>query len=427
MNRDILINFIPEPKNEDVILYNTSLKNLIDIDVIKEYNDLLPVFNFRYQQYLGSKNNIELYEKKINGIYLFKPNWREEDYLYNLQNEKKTYSTLFGPIKKIESNIEILQKKINMIDDKIEIQIAKETKDIEDKKKNIDKRIDELVDKIINIKEIISTLKIEEKTLNENIKESEEDFIVLQNIVENIAKGECKCAYCGHKLSNVSENSLFYKKTVKNIENNKKQLEKLLENKSKNIEKLSSYENNLKELKEELNNCSKFKSQDFNFYQKKSTEVLKLEGIRDSMLNNISKLKKELENHSETKSRAFLDIKNTIEKYELSLDNLKKIKDMKYKMQEELTQFNEIKEDILKMKSKMDQYKEFISIYYKIYEQKAAEFCGKEFKFKIFDFDNYNLIEKFEIYYNNIEYNNLTPKSKKIVETTLEEKFLFYE
>ena len=97
MNRNILINFIPKPSNEDVILYNTSLKNLIDVDVLKEYSELLPIFNLRYQQYSASKNNIESFEKQINEIYLFKTNWTESDYLYNLQNEKKTYSTLFGP------------------------------------------------------------------------------------------------------------------------------------------------------------------------------------------------------------------------------------------------------------------------------------------------------------------------------------------
>ena len=59
--------------------------------------------------------------------------------------------------------------------------------------------------------------------------------------------------------------------------------------------------------------------------------------------------------------------------------------------------------------------------------KKLHFFCGKEFKFKIFDFENYNLIEKFEIFYNEIQYHNLTPKVKEEVEKILQEKFLFYK
>ena len=126
MDREHLINFIPKPSNENVILYDTTLKNLIDIDVFTEYNKLLPVFNFSQQMFLGYKNNIENYEKALNNLFLYQNSWSEEDYLFHLQNEKKTYANLYGPIKKIESNIEILQKKIKMTDEKIEMQITKE-------------------------------------------------------------------------------------------------------------------------------------------------------------------------------------------------------------------------------------------------------------------------------------------------------------
>ena len=61
----------------------------------------------------------KIFIETINKIYLFKSNWSEEDYLFHLQNEKKTYNTLYGPIKKLESNLDVLQKKIKMINDKI--------------------------------------------------------------------------------------------------------------------------------------------------------------------------------------------------------------------------------------------------------------------------------------------------------------------
>ena len=427
MNRDALINFIPKPSNRDVIVYDTSLKDLIDVDVFQEYNDLFPVFKEKYEQYIKYKNDIESYEKEINKIYLFKSDWSEEDYLYHLQNEKKTFSNLYYPIKKIESNIEVLQKKAKMFNEQIELQIAKENKAIEDRKKNIDKRIEENLEKVVNLKDILATLKIEKEKIKESLKENEEDFNILQGIIEDINNGECKCRYCKSKLSNVSENSLFYKRTYKNLEENKKQLEKLLEKKEKNDEQFKKYQKEIKEIQAELKNDINFKPESSNFYRKKSIEVLKLEGKRDAMLKDIEKLEKELKNDSQTKSKRFLDLKDKINKYELSLENLQKIKEMKKDLQQKKTLYTQLKEEVLDMKSKMDQYKTFLTIFFKIYEQKAAEFCGKDIKFKIFDFEGYTLIEKFEIYYKTIEFKNLTPQSKETVKKIWEEKFLFYD
>ena len=89
MDRKTLIDFIPKPTNNDVIIYDLSLKNLIDIDVFDEYNKLLPIYYETKKIYQYYKNNIELYEKKLNTIFLYKTNWSEDDYLLNLQNAKK--------------------------------------------------------------------------------------------------------------------------------------------------------------------------------------------------------------------------------------------------------------------------------------------------------------------------------------------------
>ncbi len=426
MNRDMLINFIPKPSNEDVIIYDTSLKVLIDVDVMVEYKNLLPVFNLYSEQFLKYKNNIEHYKQMINDIYLFKTNWSEEDYLYSLQNAKKTYATLFNPIKKLESNITMLQKKVNNIEDKIKIQIAKENKEIEEKKKNIDKKINQNVDNLISLKKVYATLKIEKDQINESLKDNEEDFKIIQGIIEDIKNGKCKCRYCNSVLPSVSKNSKFYKRTYKNLEENKKELEELLEKKKINDEKINAYEQNIKNIKEELKNDSNFKAEDYNFYHKKSIEVLKLEGQRDSILNNINDLQKELKNNPQYNSKQFSELKDKIQKYELSLENLQKIKEIKKENTEKLMEYDKLENKLAQMKIKMDQYKKFLTIFFKIYEQKAAEFCGKDFKFKIFDFDNYSLIEKFEIYYKTVEYNNLTSTVKRKVEKILEEKFVFY-
>lgn len=426
MNREDLINFIPKPSNRDVIVYDTTLMDLIDVDVFEEYKTLLPVFNLCIQQYLGYKHNIENYEKKLDGIYLFKSNWSEEDYLFNLQNEKKTYANLYGPIKKLESNINMLQKKIKIFDDKIQLQIARENKAIEEKKKNIEKRINENVEKLISLKEKMTILKLEKTKIEELLNDNQEEFNYLQNLVLQMEEGTCQCKYCGSKMKNISPNSHFYKRTFKNIENNKIELEKLLEKKEQNDKQINECTTTMKETKKELNNDINFKEEQFAFYRKKSVEVLKLEGQKDEMSNNIYQLQKELEGNSETKTKQFMEIKNKIEKYELSLENLQKIKEMKKSLQENQDAFLKLKEDIIEMKNKMEKYKKFLNIFFKIYEQKASDFCGKDFQFKIFDFENnYTLIEKFEIYYKTINYKNLSKTSKIQVDKILQEKFLF--
>lgn len=427
MNRDILINFIPKPKNEDVILYDTSLKDLIDVDVMKEYKELLPTFNFSCQQFLGYKGNIESYEKQIDGIFLLRTSWTEEDYLFNLQNYKKTYANMYGPIKKMESNIELLQDKVEALNQNIKYQIAKDERDIIKKRENIDKQINYNVDKSTFLKECLATFKVEQEKINKSIQENQEEFLVLEAMFEAMENGEGKCQYCGHKLSNVSKDSNVYKRTMKNLLKNKKEMEKLLQEKDKNEAQIKDYEDKLAEIKQALKNDSNFKADSYNFYRKKSESVLRLEGQRDSMLKQIEEIKKKLSTNSQANSDRFLELKSNIKKCELSLENLQKIKEIRKKIEEERVEYNKLYKEISEMREKIDKYIKFITIFFKIYEQKAAEFCGKEFKFSIFEFDKYSLIEKFEIYYNSINYENLTPKKKRFVEDFLIEKFLVFE
>jgi len=427
MNRDMIINFIPKPKNEDVILYDTSLKDLLDVDVMKEYKELLPIFNFQCQQFLGYKGNIENYEKQINGIFLLRTSWSEEDYLYNLQNYKKTYTNMYGPIKKMENDLDLLQGKIEALNQNINYQIAKDERDITKKRENIDKQIDNNVDKLTLLREHLATFKIEKERIDKSIQENQEEFFILQEMFDSMERGECKCHFCGHKLSNISKDSNVYKRTVKNLMDNKKKLEKLLQNKDKNDSQIKEYEEQIAEIKQNLKNDSNFKSQTYNFYRKKSENVLRLEGQRDAMLKQVEEITKKLKANSTANSDNFLELKSNIKKCELSLENLKKIKEIREKIESEREEYNRLYKEITEMREKIEKYIKFLSIFFKIYEQKASEFCGKEFKFKIFEFDKYTLIEKFEIYYNSIKYENLNPRNKRFVEDFLIEKFLVFE
>ena len=135
IDRKQLINSVPTPTNKDVIIYNVELKELIDENVIENYYQLLPSYLSKKEDYLLSKKQRDEMANSLNKIYLFNNSWSEEDYLMKLGDAKKTYSILFNDTKKMENELSVLKKKNEVINEKIEIQNAKENKQKEKRKK----------------------------------------------------------------------------------------------------------------------------------------------------------------------------------------------------------------------------------------------------------------------------------------------------
>lgn len=427
MNRKQLINFIPKPENKDVIIYDISLSDLIDEDVFKDYSELLPIFLNQKEQYILLKNKLKEYQNSIDNIYLFKRNWTKEDYLQALQNNKKTYSTLYNDIKKVENNINIFHKKIKTIDDKIKIQIAKEERDMNNKILNIDNNINKNKEALLNARDKLSDYKLMLEKIKNQINENNEDFQILSKMQEQLETGNCHCEFCGHIVKSCAKDSKLYIRLTRKFEENKNQLEKLLIRQN-NIElEIATLENEIYELKAELNNDIEFKKQNHNFYLKKSIEVLKLEALRDEMINNLSTLEKQLKNNPSVNSGKYIELKDNINKYELSLNNLNKIEKLKNDFAKDIETFKISEVEFKKISEKINQYIKFITIYYKICEQKANEYFGKNFSFKLFKFDEYILQEKFEVYYNGIEYSELNRKERDKIDKIFYEKISFYD
>lgn len=422
MNREQLIKFIPVPKNSDVILYDINLKNLIDINVIEEYNKIFPIFINEEKKYNILKRKITEYQNSIDNIYLFNTSWGKDDYLIKLQNDKKTYNTLYNDINRIENNINMFQKRITAIDEKIEIQISKEKKLTEQKKIDIDKNIENNKNKLFTLKSKLKDVEIELENINKKIKENEIEFQNLMQMQSELKKGEYQCKYCGSIVKVWSENSMIYKRLLKNTEENKSELESLMQKQDKIKNNYDYYKKEISLIKIELNNDLQFKKQDYNFYTKKSIEVLKLEALRDEMINNIDKLQKSLKTYPQLNSEQYKQLKDNIEKYELSLNNLERMSEMKKNLELELKEFDILKNNLNEMYKKLTQYKKFLTIYYKIYEQKANDFFGKDFKFKLFKFNDFELKAIFEIYYKDIEYTKLSKQERDFIDKIFIEK-----
>ena len=427
ITREQIIKFIPEPKNEEVIVYNIDLKDLLNVDVLDEYYKLLPIFLSKKEAYSILDRKIKEYNNTINNIYLFNKSWSEEDYLIKLRNDKKTYSTMYNEIKTLENNIKITEKKIDAINEKIKIQDANENREVAKRLDNINIDIEMNKKQLLNIEDKINYYQPLLKIVDKDIAENEEEFSFLSDMQEHLQKGNYKCKYCGSTVKVVSENSLIYKRLEKNLIDNKKELEILLEKKKKIELEISYYEKERSKVKNELSNNIEFRKGN-NLYTKKSLEILKLEALRDELLNNMSEYKKRLTSHSALKSDRYKELKDNIDKCELSLENLKKIHQIKNEMQDLVDTYKESKENLIQTFNTIKKYVEYLSIYFKIYEQKLNEFFGKDYKFKLASFDdNMEIKEILKIQYKGIDYLDLSEKEKNEVDEALALKISLFD
>ena len=88
--------------------------------------------------------------------------------------------------------------------------------------------------------------------------------------------------------------------------------------------------------------------------------------------------------------------------------------------------FNSNFRELKKIMEKLNKLKNFLKIYFKIYEQKGNEYCLNVIKFKIYNFDDYELKEIFEIYYKDTLYEELSKDLKDEVDKILIDKFQIY-
>ena len=422
MNRDDFIKVIPKPTNEDVILYDISLKDLIDVDVPYEYCKLLPVFKKEKKDFLKMQKDINNYKEIINQTFLYNPSWSKEKYLEELQENMKTYSTLYGNIKRKEDEIKILQKKIEAINEKIIIQKNIEEKEDEERQQNIDNEIENNKINFKKANDILDTYKSSLKRIEEQIRNVREDLKILNLSERQLNLGIYKCFCCGKEIE-ADESEYITNHVKNNIIKYKENLKMLLEEKEKIKNTIKYYKDESSKIKAELKNNLSFKRNYKRMYIKKSTEILKLEACRNTYFDEIEKVKQSLKDEPYINSKKFLELKNRIEKYNLSLENLRKIKNMKALIGQQMSIYNKKQNEIKEMENLIKKYLSFLNIYYKIYEQKASQFAGPDYKIKLFNIENYEIVKILNIKYKNVDYPMLKKRDKQEVDKNLIKKF----
>ena len=422
MNREDFVKFIPKPTNEDVILYDVSLKDLIDIDVPNEYNKLLPVFKQLKSDFVKLKEEIDIYTKTINQMFLFNPSWSEEKYLQELQDDMKTYSVLYGTIKRKEDEIKITQKKVEAINDKIIVQQSKEQKDNEIRNTNISNAIEENKINLKKNKDVVDVYKNSLRKIEEQIRTLKSDLKILNLSKQQLFRGTYTCFCCGKKIKEIEAGKIT-NKIETNIQKNTEQLHYWLEEKEKIKNILEYYKEQILNIKVELQNNMNFKRNYKNMYIKKSVEILKLEATKNEYLEKITELNESLKSEPNINSKKFLELKNRIEKYKISLENLKRTKSMKGNLTIKVNKYKEKQIELKEMEKLIIKYLSFLNIYYKIYEQKASKYAGSDYKIKLFKIKNYDIIKILDITYKGIEYSQLSKRDKATVDKNLIEKF----
>lgn len=421
--RDDIIKNIPKPTNREVILYDVSLRHLEDVDVLNEYHKLYPEFKSKKEEYLILRKEIEEYKNNIDNTYLYKPSWSEEDYLRALRDERKTYSTLYHDAKKAEDTINILQNKIKNFNEQIKIQIAKDEKLIKKRQETLNDDINKVKGELFETKIHFKSCKNELQKIKRHISENEDEFQILKQIIENFEHENYKCPYCGSTFKKITENSRIYKKMQKNIFENKNELEDFLRQEESLEVNIKFYEDKIKTLENDLNNLVNFRDEKITVYQKKSLDVLKLEGLRNQAIKDVAEKEKFLKNNPTLKTNNFLKLKEKINEYETSLNNLRQIKQINEQISFKKDRYQDLQIELKEDLTKIEDYIKYISIHYKIIEQKANEFFGENIKFNFFKIVDYEIKPDLKITYNEMNYFDLPEEQREKLDKKIIEKF----
>lgn len=419
MNREQFLRMIPKPKNQEVVVYDINLKDLLDVNVFAEYEKDYSDYVEKKQKYDLLKEERNQYLETINKAYLYNTSWGESDYINMIQLDKKTYATMYSDIKKIEDKINVSEKKLKVLEEKLNLQKIKDKKEVDKQLKDVDDKIEKNKNLYFQIKDKLNDLYNDIKYIDDRIDDTNKDKELILKMKDDLNNDVFICEYCGTKIKSHSSNSHIAKRIERNLTENNKQLDSLNKRKEKTELEIAFLENKFKNVKQELNNSIEVKKQGDNIYIKKSIEVLKLEGLRTKTTNDIALLKKSLEKQPHYNSDKFKEIKERLSLYELSLDNLHKIKIAKINMQEKSDEFNTLEKEVSNIENRLKKYINFIRIYYKICEQKLNIFFGNNITFKLYEIEDYEVKDVLKIYCNKISYEYLDTKTKEKVDKIL--------
>lgn len=424
--RKTLLNFATKPSNADVIYYDNKFIDLINVDVDKLYNDELDLYSKLQKKYAIIKDEVDEYNARVENLKLLGKNMSEADYIEKIRTLEIEYAKKYKAIKILESKINTLSGKILDLQNKIEIQIAKEIQAKKNKKNEMLENKRKLSNETSTLRIILKNRNKVLDILKDKLNFERERYNTFEKNKKSIHEEKYRCDYCKCVINKKrSESLLNYIDTQQNSLLNK--IDKLKKDIEKEEEETNKVNKKLSDDLAQLKNIKSVEQQNIFAYEKKSVQVLRLEGKIFGIQEEIEKLKEEYNEKTKRAGAAFKDLKLKIESYKESLFNLHELKESRENLKVDLDIYKDIIEQVKTIKESLNFHCQFLTTRNKLWEQKISNLFDNKIRVQLFTEENMIIKEECKVYYNNIELMYLRPDEEKIVENMIVDKMKLLE
>lgn len=405
--RKKILKLIPLPEDKEVIIYNKSFSDFINKDVQELYEINLEQYNENSTKIQELKANIKSAEEFINNAAIVNKKLDEKGHIIKIKELETEYAQKYAKIKSFERKISMYSSRIQKISSEIDFHISEGKKFSKQKEEELNEKINinnfkigELETYYRYYKEYYNEYSLLSKMLNKELAAQEK--ILRSALDDNTICRQCRKRYYPSATS-VTRNMKVIQDRLDQYNNNFTLVK----------QKAEEYKKQAKLLKEE-NKSMKEQIKNFKFiYSKKSDKVLNLEAVKFGLFNDIEALEEELKAEVQKKGKEYQQLKNKINTYKTSLDNLIAIKQTAKELQIYKEELQQILEKQKLYINNLDFIIKFLDIKFKLYTKNLKTFFDERVKIDLFEIQEYNINEICNIEFDNIKMEFLNAEGYK--------------
>ena len=413
--RTSLLKIIETPNNSEVVYYNTKFVDLINVDVDRLYADELSKYCELEEQCERTNKKITEYNERLKQLDESKKKLTEQEHINKIQALEIEYTQKYKDVKTLEHKLDIYKGKLTNIDNKIEIQKAKELKQLANKKQSVFSQKEKIKTSIANIKTLLELNEKVARFVAEKLETYQKKYFYTDKYGEAIKNGTFVCEYCkGHIHSKKTKDTLLEENEA-NKQNILVELEKVTKEAEKNAYEKIKLQCDLSNLRAELKNLEQIDSQDLFTYEKKSMEVLKLEASKFRIQEEMYEIEELYNERMAFYGNKLFKLRQDLTSYKESLNNLREINEAKKTAKTDIENYQKDLDQLKRLKANLLLHCDFLMIRNKIIEKKLNELFDLKLKFELFEQQDIRIKPKTVIYYNNIELRHLSPEEQKEV------------
>lgn len=421
-----LLQLVSIPLNTEVAYYDSDFADLITIDVEKLYNEELVKYKTLLNKYNKIKQRFDEYNQNLENLPLADKNMTEEDYIKEIQKLEIQYSNNYAYLKQLDSRINSLKTVLATQKEKIRIQIAKDEYDINNKNENIDRQNAELKQNLLLQKTIIETCKIKLNALIFAKDEYNKQLEICEKDLDTDNSDKFKCIFCQNAVKSDKKKSEIIKNLQAKLTKIKEEIKELMLKIQEENTIITQKNKEISKIQKQIskNEDSKISP---DIYLKKSQKVLKLEFRQFEIEDEIYELSKQYSSLANKEGQKYKALKNKLDSYKESLQNLIDFRNEKEELKVELKQKNELKNELDELENNIKFHLRFITIKNKIIEKRIAEMFENKVKFKLYEVDGIYLKEINKLLFNEIDVQFLNIDEQNQLERLIQNKIQYLE